>query len=365
MPRVTLPHLMLAACICAAGSLAPALKPTPAAAQPVTRSAPADPLPLFTEHTRLELTLIADFRQLARDRSETTPERPALLRLTAADGSTKDIPLEVRTRGFFRLRRSTCSFPNLRLDFDRSPAALSTPFAGQNALKLVAHCRDSDAYEQNLLEEYLAYRLYNLLTEESLRVRLARITYRDVNGRAPPITRLAFFIEDIDDLAERLGGIQVEAPGARPEELESRASARVELFEYMIGNTDFSIVNFHNSEVVRLPDGTYHPVPYDFDFSGLVDAPYASPSIVLGTTSVRERVYRGFCRPGLDLQTLFAEFPTLRPVIERTLREQAELHPRNAERAVAYLDEFFETIESPRARHVLIEARCRRGIDKW
>src|SRR5690606_37701793 len=124
--------------------------------------------------------------------------------------------------------------------------------------------------------------------------------------------------------------------GAYPSELDALSSTRVELFQYMIGNTDFSIVNFHNSEVVRLPDGSYHPVPYDFDFSGLVDSPYASPAALLGTRSVRERVYRGFCRPSVDMQTLYSAFLSQREAFERMLRAQPELRPRHAERAVSY-----------------------------
>ena len=332
-------------------------------AQVLPRPAAADSTPLFSSHEPLAFTLVADFELLEADRSAVSPERPALLQLTGEDGTVDTIPLEVRTRGNFRLRRRTCAFPNLRLDFDRTSAALSTPFAKQDALKLVGHCRDRDSYEQNLMEEYLAYRLYNLVTETSFRVRLARITYRDVADRRAPVTRLAFLIENVEMLAERLGGVHVEAPGAAPDDLHGLASARAELFQYMIGNTDFSIVNFHNAEVVRLPDGHFHPVPYDFDFSGLVDAPYAAPAALLGTRSVRDRVFRGFCRPTVDMSALFSEFLALRGAVAETLRSQPELDPDNAERAIRYLEEFFDVIESPRARRNLIERRCRMGID--
>lgn len=335
----------------------------PLRAQVATAPPPGENPPLFASDEVLELTLVADFEQLDDDRAEENPERPARLQLTGADGAVIELPLDVRTRGGFRLRPSTCDFPNLRLDFDARPQAANTVFAGQNDIKLVAHCRDSDEYEQNTLEEYLAYRLYNLLTEESLRVRLARMTYRDVNDRGDPVTRYGFLIEDVDMLAARLGGLHLEVSGADPRELDGPSSVRVELFEYMIGNTDFSIVNFHNAEVIRLPDGTYHPVPYDFDFAGLVDAPYAMPSSILNTRSVRERVYRGFCRPAVDMDSLFESFLARRDAFARTIRAQPQLEPERAERAIRYLDEFFSTIESPRARRSLIERRCRETPD--
>lgn len=335
----------------------------PVRAQLAVAPPPGGNPPLFASDEVLEITLVADFEQLDDDRAEENPERPAMLQLTGADGAVTELPLDVRTRGGFRLRPSTCDFPNLRLDFDASPQAANTVFAGQNDVKLVAHCRDDDEYEQNMFEEYLSYRLYNVLTDESFRVRLARITYRDVNGSADPVTRHGFLIEDVDMLAARFGGLHLEVRGADPQELDAASSARVELFEYMIGNTDFSIVNFHNAEVVRFPDGTYHPIPYDFDFAGLVDAPYAMPSSILDTRSVLERVYRGFCRPAVDMDSLFASFRARRDAFVRTIRAQPELEPKRADRAIRYLDEFFSTIESPRARGNLIERRCRTTPD--
>lgn len=320
--------------------------------------------PLFASDEVLELTLVADFDRLEDDRGEEPPERPAVLLWSAGPGEdTVEIPLQVRTRGGFRLRPGTCSFPNLRLDFNRTPAAVGTPFEGQNALKLVGHCRDSDAYEQNMLVEYAAYRLYNLLTDVSFRVRLARITYRDQNGRTKPVTRHAFLIENVNQLAARLGGIALEVRAADPLSLDPMAAARVELFQFMIGNTDFSIVNFHNAEVIRMPDGTYHPIPYDFDFSGLVDAPYATPSAIFDTRSVRERIFRGFCRPTVDMDALFTEFLARREAFERLFRDLPPLTPRRANRAISYLDEFFDIIESPRARRSVIERRCRTVVD--
>lgn len=356
-----LPARFASASLLLAATAAVAAAPLPA--QPgVYRAATAAP-PLFAAEEPLELTLIADFDQLGDDRHEVNPERPAILHLADLTGAPIEVALEVRTRGNFRLRRTTCAFPNLRLDFVPGSNVEHTVFAGQEHLKLVGHCRDSGEYEQNTLEEYLVYRLYNLLTDESFRVRLARITYRDVAGRAQPITRYGFLLEDIDRLAARLGGIHLEVPGVHPHDLDGPSSARVELFQYMIGNTDFSIVNFHNTELVRLPDGTYHPIPYDFDFSGLVDAPYAMPAPILGTRSVRERVYRGFCRPGTDLAPLFDAVLANRQRFAQIFRNQPELDPKRAERAIRYLDEFFATAESRRARQALIERRCRTTID--
>jgi hypothetical protein len=313
--------------------------------------------PLFASDTPLEVTLEADFDALEGDREEGSPVRPGVLQLSTPSGERARLEVALRTRGNFRLRRGTCSFPNLRVDLHAGEAA--TVFSGQQRIKLVGHCRDSDEYEQNALEEHLVYRLYNLLTDASFRVRLARLTYVDSDGTGEPLTRYGFFIEGLDGVAARLRGLPIEAREIDPLQLDPTASAKLELFQYMIGNTDYSIVFSHNSELVRLPDGSYQAVPYDFDFAGIVDAPYATPDPSLGTESVRERVFRGFCRPGVDMAAVFGSFQERRAALEEVIRTQPGLHARNRERALAYLGEFFRTIETPRARRDLIERRCR------
>ena len=90
----------------------------------------------------------------------------------------------------------------MRVDVSRTCVG-GTVFDGQNGIKLVSHCRDRDDDEQDVLKEY---RTFNLLTDESFRVRLARITYVDGEDDDDPVVRYAFFIEEAEAMAERLGG---------------------------------------------------------------------------------------------------------------------------------------------------------------
>lgn len=333
--------------------------PRSMAGQPQAYMAAPAPAPLFASSEVLEATLMADFAALDDDRGEVRPRRPGSLRFIGPDGAPVQLEVAVRTRGNFRLRRSTCSFPNLRLEFPETTAAEGTIFTGQEKLKLVGHCRRGREYEQNTLEEFLVYRLYNVVTDASFRVRLARLTYLDVNGAIQPLTRYGFLLEDVDALAARLGGVALEAREVHPLQLDPVASVQQELFQYMVGNTDFSAVFSHNTELVGLPNGTYQAVPYDFDFAGIVDARYAMPDTSLGTRSVRERVYRGFCRPGVDWTAIYAHFSERRAAFEAVIRGLPELDARAADRAVRYLDDFFKTLESPRARRNLVERQCR------
>ena len=176
--------------------------------------------PLFETDSPLIFTLEADFKKLRDDRSQESVERPGRVYLRGEEGEVS-FPVQVRTRGRFRLNRHNCSFPPIRLNFP-ADSLRGSVLDGLDKVKLVTHCQDKDSYEQNVLEEYLAYRIYGLLTEVGFRVQLALITYRDVSEAQDQWSRLAFFIESEDELAERLGGQMVEAERANPGDFRSR-----------------------------------------------------------------------------------------------------------------------------------------------
>lgn len=314
---------------------------------------------LFAADEPLTLTLSADFDQLKKDRSEDSEERPGEVRIVGSGGTEVSVPVQVRTRGNFRLQRRICSDPPLRLNFaETNPQG--TVFDGQDKLKLVTHCRDSDRYEQNLLEEYLAYRIYNQLTDRSFRVRLAKITYQDTSGRNDPVERMAFLIEDDEALAARLGGRMVEAPTTRPEDFVLDQLSLMYLFQLMVGNVDWSTGYSHNVQILYQERG-YYPIPYDFDWSGLVDAPYSGPNELTEPfhDSVRERLYWGACLPGIDYPGLFARFLEEREAILDLARNLVGLSERNVEWAVDYLEEFFDIIGDDRRADRAIVRACR------
>ena len=147
--------------------------------------------------------------------------------------------IKLSARGITRRKGDVCQFPPLRIDFAAAPAATSL-FRGQKRLKLVTHCRQSPGFQQYVLLEFATYRLFNVLTPASFQVRLATVDYVDAGGK-PPISRIGFFIEDTDDAARR-NGLREARVGARIQtaQLSARDAARVAVFEYMIGNLDWS-----------------------------------------------------------------------------------------------------------------------------
>ena len=303
-------------------------------------------VPLFESHEPLELTLAADFDALKGDRDQESPERPALATLGGAHEGSFEVQL--RTRGRYRLDRANCSFPPLRINFKKKQVR-GTVFDGQDKVKIVGTCRPNrDSFEQLVLNEYLAYRAYEMVTPSAFRVRLARITYVDTSGENDTFTRFAFFIEDDDMLAARVGAEKFDLPEGTnlpPGAMDGPSATTMAVFHYMIGNTDWSDVAGHNTEILDL-GGIALPVPFDFDFAGIVDAPYAIPDPSLHLDDVQERLYRGWCWSGLQPQLVLERFRSAEDDIMSLYRDFPYLEDGERNRALDYLGAFFDGIET-------------------
>jgi hypothetical protein len=320
-------------------------------AQSVGRPAPPDstesrPARLFDAVDPLELTLTADFGAIVKQRGTEKKSQPGVLSYVAAPGDSVVLDVQLRTRGHFRL--ATCQYPPLKVELDREKAA-HTLFAKQGSLKLTVQCRGGQSYANYLLEEYLIYRAYNLLTDRSFRVRLARVTYADAKGKHPPETRHAFFVEDDDRMARRNDTKVFEQKGVTQDELDFDQTGLAMVFQYMIGNTDFAVTALHNIVLIHDSAGVVYPVPYDFDWSGVIWTPYAQPDARLPIHSVRERTFRGTCRAPEELAVVFARFNAQKDAIYALYHglEPEGLEPKRVKQALDYYDEFYKTINDP------------------
>jgi len=298
---------------------------------------------LFLDHAPLTLQLETDLRALFRDRGEKKKDHPATLRYgTARD--TGSLNVKLRTRGIFRLAR--CGFPPIRLDLP-SHKLEDTPFAGQDKLKLVTHCQSGQSFERNLLREYAVYRVFNALTDTSFRVRLAHITYLD-SAHHDTVTRYGFLIESDVELAGRLDAEVVETAKVHDLVTDPSYMTLVAVFQYLIGNTDWSVWARHNIAIVSAK-AEPHPlfaVPYDFDYSGAVGAPYAIPPQTLPIHSVRERLYRGYCQPDSILNGAFARFRSAKDSVYAAVRAVPELSERDVRGLLDYFDDFYRAIDN-------------------
>jgi hypothetical protein len=316
-----------------------------------------DTIPLFESEEPLQFTLTANFDSLRGDRRGETPERPAVVQLRTGSGMDVSVEAQLRTRGRFRRASSNCSFPPLRLNLKKKQTE-GTAFEGQDKLKIVGSCRPNrESFEQLVLAEYLTYRAFEIITDTSFRTRLAQITYVDESGENDTDTRYAFLIEDDDALAERIGGdiLDMETGKNMPAGFFDPSTAAIAgIFQYMIGNTDWSDVAAHNVEIVDLY-GVALPVPYDFDFSGLVGAPYSIPDPSLGIKDVQERRYRGRCRSSLDFAPILQQFRDAEAEVISLFENFEYIEDGHRDRTVRYLKSFFEEIETDdRAQRVFL-----------
>ena len=336
----------------------------PARAQDTASAAPAAPAaeaPLFASHDLLSFRLQADFGPAFKERGQTSTWHPATLSYSDSAGAPVTLPIRIKTRGNFRLRRSTCDFPPLHLEFPKKEIK-HTLFAGQSKLKLVVHCQSKNArYEQDLLLEYLIYRAFNQITDNSFRVRLARFTYVDAAGKRDSLTRYAFFLEQDDRMAARLGGTVLNRLHVLDESTEPDQIPLLWMFEYFAGNTDYSVWALHNIVLVMRPQSPLPvAVPYDFDWSGVINAPYARPDARLPIRSVRDRLYRGYCRPPEDLAPALRLFNDKRDAIYALYRNQEGLDPKMRDEALKYYDDFYKTINDPKAVKRTFVDDCRK-----
>ena len=318
--------------------------PTPE--QFAARAAAAESAPLFQSEEPLKMTLRGDFEFLRQER-DTLTETEGTATFVDLNGSETTKPVQLRVRGHFRLDPSNCNFPPLRLNFPRGDMD-GTVFEGQDRLKLVTPCQtDRDDYQRYIYDEYLGYRVLNLLTPYSYRVRLVEVTYEDTSGEYEPLTKYGFVMESDEQMAERNRAVFLDVPQMHPMMADGDQSVLMGMFNYMIANLDWSAVFFHNAVVIRLEDGRHFPVPYDFDHSGAVNARYATvpPQLQDEVRRVRQRLYREFCRPQLTHANVAAMFAGKREAIENLYRNfPLYAEPSQAQEAIDYYEEFWEVI---------------------
>ncbi len=303
----------------------------------------------FDTDELIELTLSMDMKAIYRDVGDDPSYHPATLSyIDKNNGKTISMPVKVRARGHFRKDPCNCNFPPLKIDFLKEYTP-NTIFAGEKKLKLVTHCQNRrDKYQQYLLQEYLIYKSYNIITDKSYKVRLVKMRYEDVNARYNPIQKFAFFIEKTGDMAKRLGGDNLKVKNVPQFGTNQKYMVQLSIFQFMIGNTDWSVPNLHNIKLVS--PGKYKqpiPVPYDFDWSGIMNTEYAKPSPNLNISTVRERLYRGYTDNEARLQPVFNHFNQVRDDIFSLYNHFPYLDKNYKKAAIAYLEEFYKVINNP------------------
>lgn len=320
--------------------------------------------PLFGDAETLSITIEGPITTMIRERSNDEYYQ-GKLRFQDADGGEQILDLQFRTRGNYRRRLSTCRFPPVRLNLKKKQVE-GTLFEGQNILKLVTHCRpNSDRFEPHVLREQLAYKIFNLHTPTSFRTRLLRVNWVDTDKDNKASEHYGFVIEHRNELAARNSMTYYDQSKASYSQLDAEHAAVGALFEYMIGNTDFSMVAAaegeeccHNGELYDSQSNSLVFVPYDFDMSGIVDAPYATPNPRFKLNSVTTRLYRGRCRFNDDLDAAVQLFLGNQDSVLSLVDEQEGLGDRQRRKTRSYLENFYKTLSDPKLVERRIKKKC-------
>ena len=310
--------------------------------------------PLFDDDSTLAVTIEGPLNTIMRNRDE-TEEFPATFKYSNADGTETTLDIKLRVRGKFRAKKETCNFAPLRVNFKKGQVK-GTLFAGQNTIKLVTDCQSSKkSYQQLLLKEYLAYKLLNVLSDRSFSARLLQVTYIDTDRKNRSRESYAFFIEEKNHIADRLGFEQIKIPGTKYSALDPIQSNLVNVYEYFIANTDFSLIAgpkdsncCHNIVLYQKGSSPFISIPYDFDHAGLIDAPYAAPNPRFKIKTVRQRLYRGRCSNNSHLDSTFQHFLAKRDDIDQLVTGLDGFDERSVKGTMKLIDVFYKDISTPK-----------------
>ena len=304
-----------------------------------------DKVKFFTDTSIVNATLTLNIKKVLANKAKEGIIFPATFTCKLGDSLNINDKMEVEVRGHFR--RGYCYMPPLKLIYKHNPAAA---FYHLKSLKLVSTCMPSKDDEQNLLKEFIAYKIYNLITDKSFRVRLLNLNYQDSSGKRKTITEHAFLMEDINELAKRNDCKDWTDRKFGTEATDRRQMTTVAIFEYMIGNTDWSVPVDHNIKLIHSKsDSLSRPyvVPYDLDFSGFVNTNYSIPDERLGIETVRQRLYRGFPRTMEELNSVLDIYKQQKGNIYALINNFNLFTSATKKELTDYLDEFYDTINNP------------------
>lgn len=308
---------------------------------------------LFQSTEVIDVRIEAPISTLLSERPD-DEELPGKFQYTNSAGEAVEFDIKLRTRGRFRRSKDHCQFPPLRLNFNKAQTD-GTLFHKQDKVKLVTHCQNSSKYVDVLMREYTAYRILNVITDASFRVRMLRITYVDDEGKKRDSVDYGFIIEHRDRLAKRLDRPVLDVERISPRSLDPELASIISMYHYLIGNTDFSAVRgakgetcCHNHVLFAAEDKAVWSVPYDFDQAGLVDAPYAWPAPRFKLRNVKQRLYRGHCNHIENIKATITNYQNKQEEVLQVLSELEVTRPRTVRSMTHYINNFYATLASER-----------------
>jgi hypothetical protein len=312
---------------------------------------------LFKTNDPLPMKMSFSVKELRKTTNDST-FMDSFIVVESSPGKWDSIPMEMRTRGNFRL--DNCFYPPIRLKFKKKKVN-GTVFQKNTKLKLVMPCQKGKGADSFIGKEFLAYQLLEDITPYYFETRLVKINFTNLDDKkGEEVEMLGFLIQDDDKVAKRFEGKVLEGRKIPPSFMQDSATVRQDFFQFMIGNTDFSTLFLHNQKVLQLPDETVIPLSYDFDMSGLVNPPYAQVNTQLSIKSVTDRLYRGFCRDEVFIELIRQEFLAKESQLWETVdQQQAYLTESDMKSTKNFIKGFFDILKNDRLFRDQILSACR------
>ena len=305
---------------------------------------------LFESDSLVHIRMTTDMKLLVKKKQK-EEYQPARIEIVSAAGDTAAYDIKIKSRG--ETRKKVCTLPPIKVKFSKKDFS-------SNKLKWVLPCSNNDGDDQSVLKEYMAYQLYQILSDNGFKTELIRVEYIDTGRDGKSFVRYGFVIEDVESVADRIGGREYSPKYLNTNVLDEDQLALFNMFQYMIANTDWAIQNRHNLKAFTDPaTKSVLIIPYDFDYAGFVDTHYAVVHESLPMEDVRERYNKGYCISEEMCKKYTSLFISKKEEILEMCRDFAYFNNKTRKSTDFYLKQFFEDIENDKKAGTIFCKNCK------
>ena len=305
---------------------------------------------LFESDSLVHVRMTTDMKLLVK-KKHNEEYQPATIEVISATGDIASYDIKIKSRG--ETRKKVCTLPPIKVKFPKKDFS-------NNKLKWVLPCGNSDGDDQAVLKEYMAYQLYRLVSDNGFKTELVRVEYIDTGRDGKSFVRYGFVIEDVESVAERIGGREYSPKILNTNVLNEDQLALFNMFQYMIANTDWAIQNRHNLKAFTDPaTKSVLIIPYDFDYAGFVDTHYAVVHESLPMEDVRERYNKGYCISEEACAKFTRLFMSKKEEILKLCENFAYFNNKTRKSTEFYLKQFFEDIEDDKRANAIFCKNCK------
>ena len=310
---------------------------------------------LFIDQKPLKIRLNYSNNNLNKNTNDSTFMKTKLVFIQ--ENKNKEIDVLLRARGNFR--RKHCYFTPVKIKIKKRDAS-NTIFSDNRTLKLVLPCKNERDKNDNILKEFIAYKIYEIISPFYFKTRRLEINYTDQKRKNQKnFNLIGFFIEDDDKVAKRFDSKIIKRK-ISPLAMDDFNSVNLSFFNFLIGNTDFSSAHQHNGKLLFY-EKKIIPIPYDFDLTGWVKPKYGSGITNRLGYSFEERNYIGFKREKSIYSKVRNHYLTLKEKILKTveLYESEFEYKKSYYLMMNYLGEFYEILENDKLYNSLIVSKAK------